>query len=252
MSISFGSGQTNGAPLLITATTIGAAQTLHTNPAGSATPNLVGLYAFNSSDVGVLVTISLYDSLNALIRSFTKTVGAKAMLQPLLDDGLTESDLILNGTIVVKAHAETASVISLAARVDNQVGSSASPAQSLFSGLIAAVQNASRFGVAAQGGVGTATEANGQVMMKAGTLRNLSAKASAAIGGGAVVTVGININGVATALLLSFANADGTAVKTDTDSVAVAAGDLVTFAVITDNAGAPAADMQANVEFEPT
>ncbi len=251
MTVSFGSGQTNGAPLLISAITLGTAQTLHTAPVGSATPNLIGLYAFNSSDAGVLVTISLYDSVAALIRSFTKTVNAKAFLQPLLDDGEVDSDLILNGTIAIKAHAETASVVSLVARVDNQVGSSAASGQSLYSGLIAAVQNASRFGVAAQGGVGTATEANAQVMTKAGTLRNLSAKASAAVGGGAAVTVGINVNGVASALLLSFVAADSTTVKTDTDSVTVAAGDLITFAVITDNAGAPAANMQANVEFVP-
>lgn len=252
MTVSFGSGQTNGAPLLITAITLGTAQTLHTCPVGAATPNVIGLYAFNSAEVGVVVSISLYDSAAALIRTFTKAVGAKAFLQPLLDEGTDEADLILNGTIGVKVHADTASVISIVARVDNQVGTSAAAAENIPSGLIASVQNANRFGTFVNGGVGDATEVNGNIMMRAaGTLRNLAAKASAAVGAGAIVTVAVRINAVSSALSLTFANADGTAVKTDSDSVAVAAGDLVTFLVGCDNGGVPAAGMQAAVDFVP-
>ncbi len=118
MSLSFGSGQTNGAPLLITGTTLGAAQVLHTAIAAAGTPELIALFAFNTSDAAVPVTVSLYDAAAVLIRSFVKLISAKAFLQPLLDDGGVEADLILNGTIAIKVHAETASVISMCARVD--------------------------------------------------------------------------------------------------------------------------------------
>ena len=120
MPITPGSAQVNGAPLLLTALVIGAAQLLHTAPVGTATPNLISLFAFNSSDAAVLVTIALYDSGAALIRSFSKLVNAKAFMQPLLDDGDVEAEFILNGTIAIKAFADTASVVSLTARVNDQ------------------------------------------------------------------------------------------------------------------------------------
>ncbi len=120
MAITFGTGQTNGAPLLITAITLGTAQLLHTAIAGSGTPHLVSLYAFNSSDQPILASISLYDSGAALIRTFTKYIGAKAYMQPVLDDGNLDADFILNGTIAIKVHADTASVLSFCARVDPQ------------------------------------------------------------------------------------------------------------------------------------
>lgn len=250
MTISFGTGQTNGAPLLITAVTQGTGQVVHTAPAGSATPNVVDLFASNSSDVGVTLTIGLFDSLGALINSYSVGVGAKAFNMPVLDQGDIDADLILNGTIVVKAWASTASVVSVSARVDNQSGTTGTVNQNLASGLVAAVQNANRFAVGAQGGTGQATEANANILIaRAGILRNLKAKADVAVGGGATVTVAVRINGVTSALSVSIANAQGTALQSDTDSVAVAVGDLVTFLVACDNAGAPAANFQAAVEY---
>jgi hypothetical protein len=251
MTISFGSGQTNGAPLLITAITLGTAQTVHTAPAGSATPNLVDLFASNTSSVGVQITVSLYDSVAALIRSFTLTVGALALQQPLFDNGSVEANLILNGTIAVKVHAETASVISISAAVDNQSSTTGTVAQNLASGLVAAVQNANRFALPAPGGgVGTATEVNANIMIgRAGTIRNLKAKADTTVGGGATVTCALRVNGVTSALGVTIAAAQTTVLQVDTDTVAVAAGDLVTFMVSCDNAGAPAANFQIAAEY---
>lgn len=252
MSLSFGTGQTNGAPLLITAITLAAAQTVHTAPAGAATPNLVDLFASNTSDIGVAITISLYDSAAALIRSFDIIVGAKAFQQPLLSNGDVEGELILNGTIVVKAHAATASVISVGVRVENQSSTTGTVCQNLASGLIAAVQNANRFGLpAAQGGVGTATEVNANILIaRAGILRNLRARSDANVGGGATITVAVRVNGASSALSVPIAAAQTTVLQSDTiDTVAVAVGDLVTFLVSCDNVGAPAANIQAACEY---
>lgn len=251
MTISFGSGQTNGIPLLLTATTLGAAQTIHTFPAGAATPNLLSLYATNASDVGVSLTLTLYDTVPAAVWTQTVVVPARSTLQPVFDNGSVEADLIANGTCVLKAHASTASVLSISATVDNQSTTTGTVCQNFASGLVAAVQNANRFAFpAAQGGVGTATEANAnQMIARAGIVRNLKAKADAAVGGGATVTVAVRVNGASSALSVTIANAQGTTVQSDTDSVAVAIGDLVTFLVATDNAGAPAANIHAACEY---
>jgi len=250
MTILFGTGQTNGAPLVITALTLGTAQTVHTAPAGAATPNLIDLFASNSSDVGVLLTIALFDSGATLIRSFSLMIGAKSFNQPVLDQGDIEAELILNGTITVRAFAATASVLTVAVRVDNQSTTTGTVSDNFASGLVAAVQNANRFAFPApQGGVGTATEANAnQMIARAGILRNLSAKADANIGGGATVTVGIRVNGV-TVVSIPLTVTETTVLQTSTVSVPVVPGDLVTFIVSCDNAGAPAANFHAACEY---
>lgn len=120
MAITCGTGQTNGAPLLITAILLSAAQLLHTAPVGSAAPNLVSLFAFNSADHAVQLNVSLYNSSAVLIRTFTVNIGAKAFMKPILDDGDIQAELILNGTIAIKVHADEASVLSVTARVDDQ------------------------------------------------------------------------------------------------------------------------------------
>jgi hypothetical protein len=141
-------------------------------------------------------------------------------------------------------------MVQVTAIVDDQADAAGVTSQVIASGLVAAVQNASRFAVGAQGGAGNATEANANIVMpRAGTLRNLRANVDAAVGGGATVTVSVRVNGANSALLLTFDNADGTTAKTDTDSVAVTAGDLICFKVSTDNVGAPAANFQAAVEL---
>ncbi len=233
MTISYGSGQTDGAPLLLTAVTLGTAQTVHTFPAGAATPNLVSIFATNASDVGVSIILALYNSVATLVWTQTVVIGARAALQPVFDSGVTEADLIANGTCVLKAYAGTASVISVSATVDNQAntsgaGGGATVSDNFASGLVAAVQNANRFAFpAAQAGVGTATEVNAnQMIARAGILRNLRAKADTTVGGGATV------------------------LQSDTDTIAVAIGDLVTFMVSCDNAGAPAANFHVACEYQ--
>lgn len=247
MSISFGSGQTSGLPLLLTTgLTQVTAQTLHTAVAGAATPELIKLFAINEDTV--VHTVSVEIAIGATKRVFTQTLGLEPGMQALLENG--DRELVLNGGATVKVWTDTASKVSVMAQVNNQADAAGTTSQTISSGLIAAVQAADRFGVNAQGGVGTATEANGNIIVaKAGTLTSLSAFASAAVGGGATVTVAVRKNGVDTGLLLTFANADGTTVKTDTDSVAVAVGDLITFKVTCDNAGAPAANFQAAVQY---
>lgn len=257
MTISFGSAQTNGLPLVVTAVTEGARQLLHTFPVGSATPNLVQIFAQNL-DTDPLGTHTLYvafeDSGATLLHLFTVNVPVNSGLFDVLSAVATNdsiAQLVANGASTIKVYADEASMLAVYARVDNQADA-AGIVQQIPSGLIAAVQNANRFGTYVNGGVGDATEANGNIKIsRAGTLSNLRAAASAAVGGGATVTVAVRVNGVSSALSLTFANADGTADKVDTDSVTVAAGDLVTFLVSCDNVGAPAANFQAVVEFQP-
>jgi hypothetical protein len=259
--LSFGNGQTNGLPLLITAITALTAQLLHTAPAGAATPNVIKLLACNLDEGtpatpsagailpdGHLVTVLIQDVGAATTRTIKQMIPVESGLFPILENG---KEIILNGTCTVKVYADEASMVQVTAIVDDQADVAGVASQVVASGLVAAVQAASRFAVGTQAGTGTATEANANIMMpRAGTLRNLRAKADAAVGGGATVTVAVRVNGVSSALSLTLANADGTAVKSDTtDSVAVAIGDLVTFSVATDNAGAPAANIQASVEL---
>ncbi len=252
MTVSFGSGQTNGLPLLITAITQGTRQTLHTFPVGSATPNVVQVLAINEGTIAYTLNVAIEDSGATLLRLMTVQVPVGGgMFDVFSGESADDAALIQNGASTIKVWANVASVVSVTARVDDQSTVAGILSQELFSGLVAAVQNANRFACPAPGaGVGTATEANANVMIsRAGTLRNLKAKADTTVGGGATVTVGVRVNGVTSALAVTIAAAQTTALQTDTDSVAVVAGDLVTFIVSCDNAGAPAANFQAAVEF---
>lgn len=259
----FGSGQTNGLPLLIT-TGISAltAQLLHTAPVGGATPNVIRILASNIDQgtpaipnqsvmavapAGHLVTVLIQDVGAATTRTIKQMIPVESGLFPILEEG---KEIILNGTCTIKVFADAASVIQVTAIVDNQSDVAGAVSQVIASGLVAAVQAANRFAIGAQGGVGQAAEANAQILMpRAGTLRNLRAFPDAAVGGGAAVTIVVRINGVGTALAVQFVFADGVTPKVDTDSVAVTAGDLLSILVVTDNAGAPAANFQAAVEF---
>lgn len=254
MTISFGSAQTNGLPLLVTAVTSGTRQTLHTFPSGSNTPNLVQIFAQNV-DTSLFHTlyVAFEDSGATVLRLFTVNVPVNSGLFDVLGAAAGNESicqLIANGASTIKVYADTASVLNVYARVDDQ-SQVAGTVQGVFSGLVAAVQNANRFACPAPGGgVGTATEANANIIApRAGTIKNLAAKADAAVGGGATVTVAVRKNGATTALSLTFANADGTTLKTDTDAVTFAQGDLLTFLVACDNAGAPAANFQAAAEI---
>ncbi len=244
-----GSGQTSGLPLSVTATALADAQTLHTAPVGTATPHRIRLMALNSDrSVDHTLHFEIYNVGAALVSSFDVLVPMGADLVDCLKGG----ELVLNGTAVLKVWADASEKIAVVAVVDNQADVAGIASQILASGLIAAVQNAPRYGIGTGvGGVGTATIGAAEIAMpRAGTLKNLRAVASAAIGGGASCVVSVFKNGVATALSLTLDNASGTTAATDTDSVAVVAGDLITFGVVTDNAGAPAANIQASCLLE--
>jgi hypothetical protein len=262
--LSFGNGQTNGLPLLIT-TGLDAltAQLLHTAPAGAATPNVIRILASNidqgvvavpnlsiaaAAPVGHLVTVLIQDVGAATTRTIKQMIPVESGLFPILEEG---REIILNGTCTVKVFADAASMIQVTAIVDDQSEVAGAVSQTIGSGLIAAVQAASRFGVNANGGVGQAAVANGSVAVaRAGTLRNLGAKVDGAVGGGATITVSVFKNGVTTAQSLTLANADGTTWKQTAGApITVAAGDLISFSIATDNAGAPAANVSAAVEF---
>ncbi len=165
-------------------------------------------------------------------------------------DGV-DQELVANGASTLKVFTDLTSVVACYARVDNQSSIVATVCQNMGSGLVAAVQAANRFAFPAPGaGVGTATEVNAnQMISRAGIVRNLKAKADTTVGGGATVTVAVRINGVSSALSIAIAAAQTTVLQTDTDSVAVAAGDLITCLVACDNAGAPAANFQAAWEY---
>lgn len=245
--LTFGSGQVNGLPLVITAIAFANRQTLHTAPVGAATPNVIKINASNLDDAAHTIHVEIESAGGAELRTIVQALPVQKGLFPVLEEG---KEIILNGTCTVKVWADEADMVQVTAIVDDQADVAGVASQVIASGLVAAVQNASRFAVGTQAGTGTATEANAQIVMpRAGTLRNLRANADVAVGGGATVTVSVRVNGANTALLLTFDNADGTTAKTDTDSVAVAAGDLVTFGVVTDNVGAPAANFQAAVEL---
>jgi hypothetical protein len=243
--ITFGSGQTNGLPLLITATTEAGRQTLHTAPAGSATPHRVRVSA--AMIVGQIATnlrIVVEDTGGTVLRTVRAYVKGQAMTRCM------EEDFELNGACKVTVYAETASICMVTAEVDDQANVSGTAVQAISSGLVAAVQNAARYAVGAQGGAGNATEANAQIQIpRAGVLRNMRAVASAALGTTSAVSVTLRKNGAATLLTLDFLNADGTTAKTDTDVVQVAVGDLICFEVKETANVAPAANFQVSVEY---
>ena len=262
MSLTFGSAQVNGMPLIVTALTQGTAQLLHTAPAGAATPALIRLNAVNidpgTGTPGVTPTsvppkehtlfIQIADSGSVVKEVFQVSVPLQSGLFPVLDGGQM---LVLNGADTVKVWGDAASVLLVSAVVDDQSSVAGAVSQTIGSGLIAAVQNASRFGVSANGGTGQAAVANGSVAVsRAGIIRNLGAKVDGAVGGGATITVSVFKNGITTAQSLTLANADGTAWKqTAGAAISVVAGDLISFSIATDNAGAPAANVSAAIEF---
>ena len=82
-------------------------------------------------------------------------------------------------------------------------------------------------------------------------MTNFRGRALTNIGGGATVSCIVRVNGVDTALAFTYDVTDTTVLKSDTGSVAVTAGQLVTIQAATDNAGAPASTMQFAVDYIP-
>ncbi len=246
----YGSGQTSGLPLALTT----SPKVVHTFPIGGATPHRLRLMAMNlDPSQPAVLHCEILNSAAAVIAAFDVVVphGADAFdVLSKANAGAIDSELVMNGTAVLKCWADAVGLLLVSAVVDNQSDTGGIASQNIASGLIAAVRNASRFAVGAMGGVGQATRANGEIQItRDGTLRNLRAVASATIDGGATVTVAVFVNGSASLLTLDLAAADTTVAKTAALGVAVSAGDLVTFSVATDDAGAPAANIQASAEF---
>ncbi len=235
----FGNGQTSGLPLALTSTP----QTIHTAVSGSGVPERVQINI--QSPGSVRVHVGIYNG-STLVSEQVQLIRSDANASPEFDE------LALNGGMIVKVWAD-GGIAYATAIVDDQANVAGTAVQNIASGLVAAVQNASRHAINVQGGTGQATEANANIMVaRAGFLRNMRVVADATVGGGATITVTLRKNGADTALQQTLAAADTTVAKTDTDSVAVAAGDLITFKVACDNAGAPAANVHAAVEYVAT
>jgi hypothetical protein len=242
MPITKGSGQGSGGKgLPISGISVATANTLHTAVAGTATTQLITIGAVNNDAVGHTLTIVLTPTDLSAVTTIVETIPAQSSIDDVV------ANLPVNDTMVVKVYADTTGVLTAFASVSDQV-LGANKGQTIPSGLITAVQATNAFRT--NGLVSSATEAAHQIMIPAaGTLTNLRAVPSAAVGGGATCTVVVRVNGVGTALTLQFDNAAGTTLQTDSDSVVVAAGDLVTFLVVTDNAGAPATTFQCTMDY---
>lgn len=245
MTIIKGSGQGSGGKgLLITATTSGTAQTLHTAVAGTATTQLIKTLFVNNSDLGVLVTVNFVPTDASATVTISETIPAQSSWDPLSANGIP-----VNDTMVVSVFASTASVVTAWATVDDQTTTLA--AQQFTTGEITLVQNANAFRM--NGVASSTTEADHQIVIPvAGTITNLRARALANIGGGATATVVARVNGADTGLSFTLDVGDTTTLKTDSDSVAVSAGDLLTINAATDNAGAPATTVYGSIEFVPS
>lgn len=247
MTFTKGSGQGSGGKgLLITATTVGTAQTLHTAVTGTATADLFRVLLVNNSAAGVEVTLVFDPDDGSDNVTVTETIPAQSGAFTPIPDDLT---FVLNDSLVVKVYADTASVVTAWCVINDQA--SAGSEQLMQTGEITLVQNTDAFRM--NGVASSATEADHQILIpEAGTLFNLRARATAAIGGGATATVTVRVNAADTALSFTLDNADGTDLVSDTDSISVSAGDLVTINAATDNEGAPASTVLGTVSYLPS
>ncbi len=243
MTITAGSGQGSGGKgLTITAITAGAAQTLHTAVAGTASTQVVNFLFVNNSAAGVTINIQFVPDDASPTITITESIPAQSSWDVVMPKGIP-----VNDTMVVSVFASEASAITAWATIDDQSGVSANIIR-LDTGHIDLVQNANAFRM--NGLVSSTTETNHQIMIPvAGTLTNLRARALANLGGGAEATITVRVNVADSALSVTIAVAETTVIQTDSDSVAVSAGDLVTINAATDNAGAPATDVFCSVDF---
>ena len=192
--------------------------------------------------MGVTVSVQFVPTDASPTITITETIGAQSSWTAVMPDGMP-----INDTLVVSVFASVASAITAWATVDDQAAVSANIIR-YDTGHITLVQNASAFRM--NGIVSSATETVHQLVIPvAGTLTNLRARARANLGGGAEATIAVRVNAADTALVVTIAVAETTVLQTDSDSVTVAAGDLLTINAATDNAGAPATDVFCTVDF---
>lgn len=106
------SGSTNGKQILVTVTTVGAAQTIHTAVAGTSSFDEIWLYAYNDATVPETLTI-LWGGVSEPADHIVITLQAQAG-RVLVVDGK-----ILQNTLIVKAYASIASKITIDGFVNN-------------------------------------------------------------------------------------------------------------------------------------
>jgi hypothetical protein len=244
-SVPSGAGS-GGKGLLITATTLGAAQTLHTAQTGTAGWDQFRPMVVNNSSAGVAVTLVFDPNDGSDNVTITETIPAQSGIMPFVPDLLA---LPLNDTMVVKVYADTASVVTMWASVQTPDRTNGEE-QYLQTGEVTLVQNTDAFRM--NGVASSATEADHQIMVPVnGYLGGFWARATANIGGGAAVTATVRVNGADTDLTFTYDVGDTTTVKSSANLIDVSAGDLVAINFATNNAGAPASTMLGAVKFTP-
>jgi hypothetical protein len=261
-AVTQGSAQTAGLPLIPT-TQIAAVGVLpvlntgllvHTAPTGTATPNVISLFAINTDVVGRHATVAIFATGGTVpIIAWQVNVPINSGLYNLTDVlGLTQ--LVLNGGCFIQVWTTVSGVLSFFVNANTQTGGGSgggTVAQLLSSGLVAGVISASRYAMFQSGGTGQTTEANAQIMCPgAGTIEKLSAVASATIGAGSSVTCALRVNGVTSTQTVTITNASGTVVQTTTGAPAVVAlGSLLDFIVVETAGVAPVANFQVTAEL---
>lgn len=126
MTISYGSGQTSGLPLVVTAITQAGGQTLHTAIAGAGVPQRIQISAFNLDTLlSHSLTVAIWAASGlAPIATYTialpRNVGQYAALDPNFIS--VPPELVLNGASFITVWADTASKIAVSARVNDQAG----------------------------------------------------------------------------------------------------------------------------------
>jgi hypothetical protein len=102
----FLSGSTNGKQILVSATTNGGANTIHTAVSGTSSADEVWLYAYNDNTTAVQLTFlwgGTTEPDNAIRITLTPQTG-----RTLICDGM-----ILQNSLVVKAYASVASKVTI-------------------------------------------------------------------------------------------------------------------------------------------
>lgn len=110
----YGSGQTDGAPL-----TLSRSETVvHESPSGSSTPNLIRIFAGNFLDRSInrTVTIRLYNDSQELVGTMFQVLPIAGVVEVLTTAG---SPLVLNGSVVITASVDEGEVL-LWSVVDDQ------------------------------------------------------------------------------------------------------------------------------------
>jgi hypothetical protein len=103
------SGSTDGTPTLIAATT-GSGDIVHTAIAGTSSLDEIWLYANNTSTSPVLLTVQYGGTTTQYLKPIT--------LAPQSGDVLIVAGLLLQNSLVVRAIAATASVITISGYVN--------------------------------------------------------------------------------------------------------------------------------------